>query len=325
MIFLFPGFGTPLITTIIVLFTLAYIWLLVKWLINPQKFKEQQIKSDQNMQNSAAGRVLSTSINSWTVDIQIFKFIFYKFSLVIPFLISIALIFAVIYLPLIYGFDGQVLKAFYQARVSPVWCFPLLFIIHSFICCSIYIFEYLVLGHILRKKVLNISEGISVLFARYFKLFGFVILLSFVWVLSILTFGGNKRRSTSSQVISGALGGIFSVFKLFIYSNIVRVSLGDEKSSFKETYEFVKKDAYQMLRVWFGSGLLVSSVFILFIVAIVILGKAGILPATEGVQNVVAPAFFIGLIFILAFRAFAEQIGVFSVYLKDRYNVDMID
>ena len=54
MIFLFPGFGTPLITTIIALFTLAYIWLFVKWLMNPKKFKEEQIVADQNMQNTVS-------------------------------------------------------------------------------------------------------------------------------------------------------------------------------------------------------------------------------------------------------------------------------
>ena len=158
-------------------------------------------------------------------------------------------------------------------------------------------------------------------FVRYLRVIGLVILLSVTWLLIILTLFGRKKNITS-EIMSTASLGVFSMLKFFMYINFVRVALGDEKSSLKETYEFAKKDVYQMLRVWFGSGLLLGAIFILCIVILLILNKVGIIHNTQ--QNIIAPAILAFLLLILVFKAFAEQIGIFNIYLKDRINVNII-
>lgn len=328
---LFPNsiHGQPLIIPAITLFTIFYIYLFIKWLINPKKFAEQQEARIQKMETTPVGRVaLAMSYTSWTVDIQVFKFIYKKFSLFVPFLISIAVIIAVIMIPLLTGYDGQVLAVLHNHLSYNnfiYYTFPVTIFLYSLVCCAIYAFSYVFLGYLLRKKYLNIQESPTAMIGRYLRLSGFIVLLSFTWFIIIFTFGGGRKRTLVSSIANTVVAGIFSVFKLFIYTNLVRVSLGDEKSSFKETYEFVKKDVYQMLRVWFGSGILVGSAFFIIIMALVILNQIGIIPSTEAVSNIVAPAFFIGVILIFVFRAFAEQVGTFAVYLRDKSNVDILN
>jgi hypothetical protein len=155
-------------------------------------------------------------------------------------------------------------------------------------------------------------------------------LLSITWFISIFTIGGKKRRGASavgdmaSSVASTATGGIVSAFKMFIYMNIVRVSMGDEKSSFKDTYEFMKTDIYKLLRVWIGSGLLISTVLFLGIIVLFALTKMGVIPVNDTSKAIIAPIFFGCVVFVFIFRAFSEQIGIFSVYIKDKYQKDII-
>lgn len=316
------------IIPVLILVTVVYVYLFIKWLINPNKFAQDQQARIQKMETTPMGRVaLAISYNAWTVDIQVFKFIYKKFSLFVPFLVSIVAIMAVIMIPLLTGYDGQVLAVFhnhlsYNNFIN--YTFPVIIFVYSLICCAIYAFSYVFLGYLLRKKYLNIQESPFAMIGRYFRLTGFIVLLSCTWFIMALSFGG-RRRNALASIVSTVSVGIFSAFKLFVYTNIVRVSLGDEKSSFKDTYEFAKKDIYQMLRIWFGSGILVGCVFGVLFVLLFIGSESGIIPSTEAVSNIVAPALIIGVILIFVFRAFAEQIGTFAVYLKDKSNVDILN
>jgi hypothetical protein len=260
--------------------------------------------------------------NFWTVDIQVFRFVLKNFHLALPFIVSIVVILLLIFVPLLSGYDGYILSVLYHnLSYFSFVNYALLGIIlfYSIVCCSVYVFSYLYLGFLLRKKYLNIKENPTVMISRYFRLSGYILVVSFLWFIIILTIGSSRKKNLVSSIESTAKIGILSAFKLFLYTNIVRVALGDEKSNFKQTYEFVKKDAYRMLRVWFGSGLLVGSVFVCLLAILMFVEKSVI---TQG--SIVAPAFFIGIAFIFIFRSFAEQIGMFAVYMKDRDNIDII-
>ena len=269
-------------------------------------------------------RTISTLINT---DIQVFKLIHKKFSLFVPFLISIVAIFAVVLIPLITGFNGQVLAYLYRHFSYTHFInfsFPIEVFIYSFICCALYTLSYVFLGYILRKKYLHIQESPTAVLTRYVRLSGYILLLACTWFIILCTIGGRRRNGISS-LVTRSLTDILTIFKLFLYINLVRVSLGDEKSDFKQTYEYVKKDTYQILTIWFGSGLLVSMICFGCIVLLAVFGKAGFIPNTITVQDIVAPAIFLGFGFVFIFRAFAEQIGTFSVYLKDNNNVDILN
>ena len=326
MVIYFPELRerSPMVIPVMIFVTGCYIWLFIKWLIDPKKYAERQERIAEQMNESTVGIVLQTTTNSWNVDIQIFKLIFRNFSFVVPYIISVALISVVIIYPIKLGYIAYLLAYLYRAGVPTSLIFPIVFLIYSLICVPIYASSYVLLGYILRRKYMNIREGIGTMVSRYFRLSGFIILLSITWFIMLFTFGGGKKNNVISSSANFLLQGFFRIFKLFMYTNLVRVSLGDEKSSFRETYQFVKKDAYQMLRVWFGSGLLVSGIFVMGIMALAILNKMGAIVATEQVNNIVAIAFFGCLIFVFAFRAFAEQIGTFAVYLKDKLNIDLI-
>jgi hypothetical protein len=315
--------GYPLIIPIISLFTLLYIYLLIKYLISPKKFATDQIVMEQALDSNPLGKAVSVSLNAWNVDIEVFKIIFTKFQLFLPFLLSIVVIFALIIIPLATGSFGRMLAYFYQNNFNPYIFFPIIIWVLSFVCCSVFVLGYISLGYVLRNKYLNVSESISLVFVRYFKLFGFVLLLSFTWFIIILLYGSGKKEKSSGLVVKSIVPEIFRVFKLFVYMNIVRVSLGDEKSSFKGTYGLIKENTYQMLRVWFGSGLLVSGVFFIAVLLLVIGTKFGIIPVTETSKGIVAPIFLGSLVFIAIFRAFAEQIGLFDVYMKDKHNISI--
>lgn len=325
-VFLFPEStkGNMFIVPAIMLFTLGYIWIFIKYIRSPKKFIEQQRATEQVWSNDPLGKVLLVGLNSWNVDIQVFKIIFRRFSLFLPFIFSIIVILAVILTPLLTGFDGKILRFFYQNQVNPYVFLPIVFFAYSFICCSIYIFGYLTLGYVLRKKYLNINESHFVLVNRFFRLFGFVILLSFAWAIIVFFGSSKKKKSGVGSVVETAGHGLFDMFKFFVYMNIVRVALGDEKSGFRETYEFIKKDIYQMLRVWFGSGLLVGSALFLLLLGLFALTKYGIIPVTDASKGIIAPILLSAFAFVLIFKMFAIQIGTFGVYMKDRYNMDII-
>ena len=326
-IILFPEFRVDMpfyIIPILVIFTLGYIYVFVRMIMDRKWFAKNSEEIEENYNKNALGKVMLVGMNAGTVDIQVFKVIFKKFRLFLPFLISIIAVLAVIFIPLTSGYSGQLLKNLYQTNTNPYISLPSIFIVYSFICCSIFVLGYITLGYILRRKYLNVSESITVIFKRYFKLFWFVILLSITWILMLLLFFSSKKKNALAEISQNASLGILSAFKMFIYINIVRVSLGDEKSGFKDTYEFAKKDIYQLLRVWWGSGLLVGGVWIFGIMFLAIGSKLGIIPDTEAVNNIIAPIFLGYLVFILLFRSFAEQIGLFSVYLKDKNNIDII-
>jgi hypothetical protein len=325
VVFLFPDStkGYPLIIPIISLFTILYIYLFIKYLISPKKFVTDQAIIEESLEKDPLGKVVSTGLNSWNVDIEVFKVIFTKFQLFLPFLLSIIVIFALIFIPLATGSFGRMLAYFYQNNIHPYIFFPIIIAIYSFVCCSVFVLGYTSLGYVLRKKYLSINESLSLIIGRYFKLFGFVLLLSFTWFLVILLYGSGKKEKNSGLVAKSIVPEIFRVFKLFVYMNIVRVSLGDEKSSFKGTYGLIKENIYQMLRVWFGSGLLVSGVLFMGLLILLAGEKLGIIQATEEVQNIVAPIILGSLVFIAIFRAFAEQIGLFDVYMKDKHNVSI--
>jgi len=278
----------------------------------------------KGLENNPLGKAISVGLNSWNVDIQVFKIIFGKFKLFFPFLISIIAILAVILIPLLTGFDGRILKYFYQNRVSPYISLPIIIFTYSFICCSIYIVGYLVLGYILRKKYLNIGESLTTLISRYFRLFGTVIILSLVWVIVIM-FGSKKKKNNMNTVGETAGRGLLDTFKFFVYLNIVRVALSDEKSSFKETFGYIKRDFYQVLRVWFGSGLLVGSVLSLLLLGLFALTKFGIIPVTNTSKEIVAPVLIFAFAFVVLFKMFAIQIGTFALYLRERYNVEILN
>ena len=222
------------------------------------------------------------------------------------------------------GYDATLLDIFYKAQVSLYLTIPLLFWVNSFIGSCIFILGYIILGYILRRKYLNINESFIVIFKRFVSLFGFVLIISVVWVLMLLIISSKKRNALAGVAQVTSLG-ILSMFKFFLYLNIVRVSLGDEKVSFKETYEYVKKDIYQMLRLWFGSGLTIAAAFFVFMFVVVVLLKTGVIQNPEA-NNYLMGKIFIGfMIAVFVFRAFAEQIGLFGAYLKDKYSTEIFN
>jgi len=289
----------------------------------PENIDNKNTINIKGLESNTLGKIVSVSINSWNVDIQVFKIIFGKFKLFLPFLISVLVILAVILIPLLTGFDGRLLAYGYQNQIDPIIFISFIVFIYSFICCSVFVFGYLFLGYLLRRKYLNINEGAGTLISRYIRLLGTTILLSLVWVILLLI---TSKKKKDNRIISGEnVGhGLLDLLKFTMYINIVRVALGDERSSLKETYRFIKDNFYSTLRVWFGSGLLVGSLLFLCLLALFPLTKFGLISVTETTKSIIAPVAFSLFAFFVLFKMFAIQIGVFAIYLKNRYSVDLI-
>jgi hypothetical protein len=323
----------PLIFPALILFTALFVvalaMILFRSFIKKESFKQQQGEIDSNFKRTAVGKVILAGINSWNVDWQVLKVVLKKPLFFLPFFVSLLSI-------VLLGIWTIKLLIPDYLKIHPIdWStvnfgnFVLVIIITflavSFICVSIYVLSYISLGYILRRKYFSVKENYFLnLVARYFKLFWFIILLSLTWIFLVFA-GMGRRRSLASRVVGMAVTGSLSAFKFFLYINIVRVSMGEEKSSFKETFETLKKDAYQFLRFWFGSGLLLTGIwFLLFFVFMVLVRSSVIfIPTTYG-PIIFLIAFVVPVCIIFAFRAFAQQIGIFSVYLKDKNNIDII-
>jgi hypothetical protein len=302
--------------------TLYVIYSVTRYVMNPQKYSKQQTEKESKLEESTLGRMSLIPSQSWTVDIETLKIIFKKFQLFLPFLISIVVIVFLIRELLFNGFDRAVLNLLVDNNISSYLTFPILFLVNSFFAMCIFVLGYITLGYILRKKYLNVRESPVMIIMRFFKLLNYIIILSFVWTLAILVFS-SRRKNVLVNVVQTATVGFLSISKLFLYSNIIRVSLGEEKAGLKETYEFAKKDFYQILRVWFGSGLLISAIFFVGMFVLFVISKTGLIEATEANNAIIAPVFFISLGFVFVFRAFSEQIGLFGIYIKDKYNIDI--
>ena len=140
--------------------------------------QNQQLNIKENETSQISKTILKLGYSSWTVDVQVFRFIFKNFYLALPFIFSIVLILLIIFVPLLSGYDGYILSVLYRnlsysSFVS--YAFLGMFLFYSIICCSVYVYSYVCLGFLLRKKYMNIKESTMVMISRYFRLLGYII------------------------------------------------------------------------------------------------------------------------------------------------------
>jgi len=147
------------------LFTVFVVLVAIKIFTSSKSIAEQQTEIDKKMEGSVVGRAVSAGVNSWNIDIEVFKVIFKKPLLVVPFAISTILIALVIYVPLQSGSIGRLLGVMYNAGINNAIIFPIIILVYSFVSIFIYVLGYITLGYLLRRKYLDIRENyITVLY-----------------------------------------------------------------------------------------------------------------------------------------------------------------
>lgn len=325
IVFLIPNSveGNWYIIPILSLFTLAYVVLFVKYLVNPRKFVEHQANVVNTLDSTPQGKgLLSLSTKAWGVDVSTFQVVRRNVSFVIPFLVAVCVIGLLAYFSISQGGVRDFILYAGNIGLSNRAAGFLLVYIYSLVGCIIYTYSYIVLGYLIRRKYLLVKESFVMTFARWFRSVHLVLVLSILWWLLFFTFTRRKRNALS-QVGSYLSLGLGSAFKLFVYTNLVRISLGEATIGLSEIRKSSYENVRQVMTVWFGSGLLASSIALVFLVVALILSETGIIGSGNADQSVTGPLLIGFLILLLLCKALSNQIGLFRWYFNTTYSEDI--
>lgn len=332
ILFIAPQSDNPAEAYVIGVFTLiffggALIYGFIKLFRNPTEFWKKQKEWQEKVNKSP---YLSQVTKPWEQDIKVFKILKKNFLLGIPYLISLFLIVAFLIFEFkhffILSLVKNLIKPFFILHLIKTPIFGTIGLIFfypyvlSFICFSFYVLGYLVLGELLQRKLSLAKRNILVdLGIDYIRAIPFTAILSLVWIIFLFTKDKEDRNLPTSFLNAlrrFSLYGLFIIIKYYTYINLAIIAFEDKRItiSFRESFDFFRKERINMLLIWVKSGFIFGIAFLISSILMMWNEKFNFMDR----KILMIPSGFLFL-FAIIFGLFSEQLSFLLYFIKTRH------